>query len=78
MKTSVLLFATLTAVTTFAVPVAENVTFSQDAKHVVTISYELTETPAIVTLDIQTNVTGDVWAVTHNLLSVILTDHKNR
>ena len=62
MKTSVLLFATLTAVTTFAVPVAENVSFSQDAKHVVNITYTLTETPAIVTLDIQTNVTGDVWA----------------
>lgn len=62
MKTSVLLFATLTAAATFAVPVAENVTFYQDNVNTVTITYTLTETPAIVTLDIQTNVTGDVWA----------------
>ena len=62
MKTSVLLFATLTAAATFAVPVAENVTFYQDNVNAVTITYTLTETPAIVTLDIQTNVTGDVWA----------------
>ncbi|MBQ3287853.1 MAG: SUMF1/EgtB/PvdO family nonheme iron enzyme [Kiritimatiellae bacterium] len=62
MKTSVLLFATLTAAAAFAVPVAENVTFYQDNVNTVTITYTLTETPAIVTLDIQTNVTGDVWA----------------
>ena len=62
MKSSILLPAMLTAVATFAVPVAENVTFVQNAKHVVNITYTLTESPAIVTLDIQTNVTGDVWA----------------
>ena len=52
MKTSVLLFATLTAAAAFAVPVAENVTFYQDNVNTVTITYTLTETPAIVTLDI--------------------------
>ena len=63
MKAPIFLLAALIAsVVTFAMPVAENVTFSQDAKHVVTITYTLTEAPAIVTLDIQTNVTGDVWA----------------
>ena len=62
MKASIFLLAALTTASTIAVPVAENVTFNQDAKHVVTITYTLTETPAIVTLDIQTNVTGDVWA----------------
>ena len=61
MKASIFLLAALTTASTIAVPVAENVTFNQDAKHVVTITYTLTETPAIVTLDIQTNVTGDVW-----------------
>ena len=62
MKSSLFLLATLGTAATFAVPVAENVTFVQDAKHVVTITYTITESPAIVTLDIQTNVTGDVWA----------------
>ena len=62
MKSSLFLLATLSTAATFAVPVAENVTFVQDAKHTVNITYTLTESPAIVTLDIQTNVTGDVWA----------------
>ena len=62
MKASIFLLVALTTASAIAVPVAENVTFNQDAKHVVTITYTLTETPAIVTLDIQTNVTGDVWA----------------
>ena len=62
MKSSIFLPAMLTAVATFAVPVAENTTFVQNAKHVVNITYTLTESPAIVTLDIQTNVTGDAWA----------------
>ena len=62
MKASIFLLVALTTASAIAVPVAENVTFNQDDKHVVTITYTLTETPAIVTLDIQTNVTGDVWA----------------
>ena len=61
MKSSLFLLATLAASATFAVPVAENVTFSQSGASA-TITYTLTESPAIVTLDIQTNVTGDVWA----------------
>ena len=62
MKSSLFLLATLTAAATFAVPVAENVTFTQDSVNVATITYTLTESPAIVTLDIETNVTGNVWA----------------
>ena len=62
MKSSLFLLATLSTAATFAVPVAENVTFVQDASHAVNITYTLTESPAIVTLDIQTNVTADVWA----------------
>ena len=62
MKTPLSLLSALACASAFAVPQAENVTFSQDAGYVVNITYTLTETPAIVTLDIQTNVTGDVWA----------------
>ena len=38
------------------------VTMSQADSREVTISYTLANAPAIVTLDIQTNVSGDVWA----------------
>ena len=38
------------------------VSMSQADSREVTISYTLANAPAIVTLDIQTNVTGDVWA----------------
>ena len=62
MKHQTFLLAALAAAAAFAVPVAENVTFTQDNLNVATITYTLTETPAIVTLDIETNVTGDVWA----------------
>ena len=76
MKGSFLFLASMAASATLAVPVAENVTFNQDAKHVVTITYTLTESPAIVTLDIQTNVTGDVWASigTDNIVSGLSSD----
>lgn len=62
MKYPLSLLATFSTAATFAVPMAENVTFSQDANNVVTITYTLNEAPAIVTLDIQTNVTGNVWS----------------
>jgi len=62
MKTLLSIIAALTVSAALALPVAENVTFTQDNANLVTITYTLTEVPAIVTLDIQTNVTGDVWA----------------
>ena len=61
MKLQTLLLASLVAATVSAMPRAENVTFTQNGS-TVTITYTLSEAPAIVTLDIQTNVTGDVWA----------------
>ena len=51
----------LLAVPLFALPRAENVSFSQSGP-TVTIEYTLSEPQAIVTVDIQTNVTGDAWA----------------
>ena len=61
MKLQSLLFVSLVASAAVAMPRAENVTFTQNGP-TVAITYTLTESPAIVTLDIQTNVTGDVWA----------------
>ena len=43
------------------VPTVSDVSMSQSADRLVTITYTLANAPAIVTLDIQTNVTGDVW-----------------
>ena len=45
-----------------AVPVVSNVTMTQDAMRSVTITYTLSDAPAVVTVDIQTNVTGSTWA----------------
>ena len=47
-----------------AVPVPEVTVsgMSQDSKGVATISYTLSAADAVVTLDIETNVTGNVWA----------------
>ena len=53
--------AALLAAPLLALPCAENVSFSQSGP-TVTIEYTLSEPQAIVTLDIQTNVTGDVWS----------------
>ena len=61
MKFSAVLLASMAVATASAVPRAENVTFTQNGS-AVTITYTLAESPAIVTLDIQTNATGDVWA----------------
>jgi len=44
------------------VPSVSNVSLSQAVDRTVTITYTLANAPAVVTLDIQTNVTGDVWA----------------
>ena len=62
MKHPISLLSALAAAAAFAMPEAENVTFTQDNVNIATITYTLTESPAIVTLDIETNVTGDVWA----------------
>ena len=53
--------AALTACSAFALPRAEVTSFDQNGA-TATITYTLTEASAIVTVDIQTNVTGDVWA----------------
>ena len=50
--------ATLTA----AVPEISGVTMAQASDRLVTITYTLADAPAVVTVDVQTNVTGDVWA----------------
>ena len=45
-----------------AVPNVTGVTMSQANDRLVTITYTLSDAPAVITLDVQTNVTGDVWA----------------
>lgn len=44
-----------------AVPQPSGVSMSQDASRKVTITYNLANAPAVVTLDIETNVTADAW-----------------
>ena len=49
-----------------AVPEVGNVVMSQPSgTRTVTITYTLANAPAVVTLDIETNVTGNVWASIH-------------
>jgi len=66
MKTNKILFAAFAAVSVAslhaAVPEVSAVTMSQDANRLVTITYTLADAPAVITLDVQTNATGDVWA----------------
>ncbi len=45
-----------------AVPGVSDVTMEQVDGRLVTITYTLSDAPAIITLDVQTNVSGDVWA----------------
>jgi len=45
-----------------AAPAVSDVRMTQDASHRVTVTYKLTGGAAIVTLDVETNATGDVWA----------------
>ena len=45
-----------------AVPGVSGVTMAQASDRLVTITYTLADAPAVITLDVQTNVTGDVWA----------------
>ena len=43
-------------------PNVMGVTMAQAQDRLVTITYTLSDAPAVITLDVQTNVTGDVWA----------------
>ena len=45
-----------------AVPEVTGVTMTQDTTRLVTITYTLADAPAVVTVDVQTNATGDTWA----------------
>ena len=54
--------AAASAVLSAAVPEISDVTMSQSAMRLVTITYNPADAPAVITLDVQTNVTGDVWA----------------
>ncbi len=45
-----------------ATPIVSSVGMKQNSKGVATITYELSSADAVVTLDIQTNATGGVWA----------------
>ena len=56
------LAATASAALSAAVPNVTGVTMSQANDRLVTITYTLSDAPAVITLDVQTNVTGDVWA----------------
>ena len=50
-----------TAALSAAVPEISGVTMVQANDRLVTITYTLADAPAVITLDVQTNVTGDVW-----------------
>ena len=56
------LAATTSAALPAAVPEVSGVTMAQASDRLVTITYTLADAPAVITLDVQTNVTGDVWA----------------
>ena len=62
MNTKSLLLAALTAAIAAtmqaAVPRVSNTQMTQAANRLVTITYELADGPAVITLDIETNVTG--------------------
>lgn len=62
MKAILSVFAVLSLLSASAVPVVTDCVMTQDkATRDVTITYKLSETPAVVTIDIETNVTDDVW-----------------
>ncbi len=54
--------AVTSAMLTAAVPEISGATMAQAASRLVTITYTLANAPAVVTVDVQTNVTGDTWA----------------
>ena len=53
--------AMTTATLTAAVPEVSNATMTQAADRLVTITYNLADAPAVITLDIQTNNTQGTW-----------------
>ena len=55
------LAAMTTATLTAAVPEVSNATMTQAADRLVTITYSLSDAPAVITLDIQTNNTQGTW-----------------
>ena len=55
------LAAMTTATLTAAVPEVSDATMTQTADRLVTITYSLTDAPAVITLDIQTNNTQGTW-----------------
>ena len=54
--------AVASTVLTAAVPEISGATMAQSSSRLVTITYTLANAPAVVTVDVQTNVTGDTWA----------------
>ena len=56
------LAAATSAAISAAVPEISGVTMAQGVSRLVTITYTFADAPAVITLDVQTNVTGDVWA----------------
>lgn len=63
MKKLVLPFAALAALSLSAADPSVAITsVTQDADGIVTVSYTLSGASAIITLDVETNATGDVWA----------------
>ena len=54
--------AVTSAVLAAAVPEISSATMAQASSRLVTITYTLANAPAVVTVDVQTNVTGDTWA----------------
>ena len=60
-KCRVAAFAAMFAAAAHATPTATGVAFTENDS-TVTVTYSLTESPAIVTLDLQTNVAEGVWA----------------
>jgi len=62
-KLSVSVLATATSAALMAaVPEISDVTMAQSSSRLVTITYTLSDAPAVVTVDVQTNATGDTWA----------------
>ena len=61
MKKTIAAFSLVSASVLLADPAVTSVTLSQADDHTVTISYQLSGAPAVVTLDIKTNATGNVW-----------------
>lgn len=60
-KMALVAFATASAVAVAAVPEVTSVTMSQSDDRLVTISYTLSDAPAVVTVDVQTNASGNGW-----------------